>query len=91
MRSPQSTTSKEPGLERQLHRLDVADENPFAEPLSGGRRLRVELDPDDRVSALGERLREVPARAADVEHALACADGPSSFACARCRRSFRGT
>src|SRR6266576_1817454 len=62
------------GLERQVHRLDVADEHELAELLGHARRLRIELEADDRVPALRERPCEVAARAADVEHAVTGSD-----------------
>src|SRR5579864_4297277 len=62
-------------FERQLHRLDVADEHALAVRLRCPRRLGIELETDDRVAARGERLREIAARAADVEHAAARSDG----------------
>jgi hypothetical protein len=59
-----------PVLERELHRLDVGDEDVLTHRAghlgSGG----IALDPDDDAAAVDERPGEVAARAADVEHTL---------------------
>ena len=67
-RSPHTIASKDAGLERQLHGLDVADEDVGAERPRGLGRAGIELDADDPRPRRGEGRREVPGRAADVEH-----------------------
>ncbi len=74
MRSPQSTTSKDAVLERQLQLLDVADDHLLADGSRDASGVRVTLDADDGAAALDEWPREVAARAPDVEDSLVRAD-----------------
>ena len=58
----------------ELHRLHVADQHLGADLSRGLGRLLVQLDPHHRAAALDQGPRQIPARAADVEHALSRAD-----------------
>src|SRR5204863_7581928 len=76
-----------PRLERNIHRLDIADEHTFAIRLGSPRRFRIELEADERVAARGKRRSEVAARAADVEHALPAPDSGQQL-CVRAVAAF---
>ena len=58
-------------LERELHRLDVPDQHVLAHLTRDRGSDRVELEADDGAAACDQRPREISARAADVEDALA--------------------
>ena len=61
-------------LERQLHRLDVPDEDVLAHLARGLRGVGVALEADHGAAGCDERSCEVAAGAPDVEHALAAPD-----------------